>query len=261
MKIALCGLGKAGMQVVRMVYGSKGELEMTAAFCRNESSNAGKCLSDVIPVKGLDCRIHPLREAGEVFAREKPDVLIDFSGKAATLQLLPHCARHGVRMVICTTGFSEQELELLKTTAEETEDFSLVYAPNITLGINVVMLLADLAAQCLPDYDFAITEKHHRKKADVSATAKKLAGHLEERLEHPVPVNSIRAGGYVGLHEVLAVGEFERITIIHESFSRQAFANGALIAARYLMGRSGYFEMKDIVLDYFKKQKTAEENS
>ena len=112
------------------------------------------------------------------------------------------------------------------------------------------MMLTKKTAQLLPQFDYAITEKHHSRKVDVSATARKIADMLKGILKKPVSLNSIRAGGYVGLHEVMAVGEYERITLIHESFSRQAFANGALIAAQYIAGREGFYEMEDVVKDY-----------
>ncbi len=253
MKIALCGLGKAGVQLVRLATERQG-VELSMAFCRDGSDKAGKTISDVFPYKGFSSPIFELKSAGEVFLSDKPDVLVDFSSPDATMELLPLCAANGVKMVICTTNFTSEELALLEKTAKETQGFGLVYAPNITLGVNVLMELVEETSRYLPEFDYAITEKHHNRKEDVSATARKIAKRLENVLKKPVPVNSIRVGGYVGLHEVMAVGEFERITLIHESFSRQAFANGALLAADYLLCRTGYFEMRDVVMDYFGKR-------
>lgn len=259
MKIALCGLGRAGKQVLRLAMEqAEAGRRVVMAFCRDGSPKAGKAISDVSAVKGLNIPIYELSQAQEAFRREKPDVLIDFSSKQATMKLLPVCAENGVRMVICTTNFTQKDLRTMRETAEQTPGFSLAYAPNITLGVNVLNYLCEQTARCLPDYDYAITEKHHKRKADVSATARKLADNLAHALGRPVQVNSIRAGGYVGLHEVLVVGEFERITLIHESFSRQAFANGAMIAAEYLMGRDGYYEMRDIVADHFSAAQQAQ---
>lgn len=249
MNIALCGLGKAGAQVVRSIDRGKNH-KITALFCRNGSSKAGKSIRDAIPVSQSDCRFSELKEAARVFEINPCDVLIDFSGKKATLALLPVCARYGVRMVVCTTGFTQGELALMEKTARETPGFALIYAPNVSLGINVMMFLAREAAKFLPDFDFALTEKHHRRKQDVSATAKRMAKGLEGILGKPVSLNSIRAGGYVGLHELLIANEFERITIIHESFSRQTFANGALKAAEFLQQRCGWFHMEDVAQEH-----------
>ena len=251
MKIALCGLGKAGLQLAGLIT-QRPEHKLMMAFCRDGSKKAGKTISDVYPYKGFASPIYEISQAEEAFALDKPDVLIDFSNKEATLKLLPACARYGVKMVVCTTDFSPGDVALMRRTAAEMPGFALVLAPNITLGVNVLMRLTRETAEFLPQFDYAITEKHHSRKADVSATAKKIADMLKGILKKPVSLNSIRAGGYVGLHEVMAVGEYERITIIHESFSRQAFANGALIAAQYLKEREGFFEMEDIVTHYFK---------
>ncbi|MDO4573425.1 MAG: 4-hydroxy-tetrahydrodipicolinate reductase [Clostridia bacterium] len=250
MRIALCGLGRAGTQVVRSLYGREG-VELSAIFCRDGSPRAGKTIRDYFPNSSLDCEIHALENAEHSLRASASEVLIDFSSRKATLTLLPVCASLGVRMVVCTTGFTKQELAAMRQTAESSPGFALVYAPNVTLGVNVMMRLAQQTARLLPDYDYAITEKHHRRKADVSATARRMAEGLEDTLHKPVALNSIRAGGYVGLHELLIANEFERITIIHESFSRQAFANGALAAAAFVMGREGYYSMEDVVREHF----------
>ncbi|MDR1619774.1 MAG: 4-hydroxy-tetrahydrodipicolinate reductase [Clostridiales bacterium] len=253
MNVALCGLGKAGLQIIRYVM-THPDLHVTMAFCRDGGKKADKTISDVVPFKGLTSPIYEIGQAAETFCRgEKPQVVIDFSNKEATLKMLPACARHGVNMVICTTNFSDGELALIKKTALCHAGFAVAYAPNITVGVNVLMMLCEQTAAALPAFDYAITEKHHNRKADVSATANKIAAVLEEKTGRPVQVNSIRAGGYVGLHEVLVVGDYERITLIHESFSRQAFAHGAFIAARYLEGREGYFEMRDIVAHHLRR--------
>ncbi len=257
MRIALCGLGRAGTQMIQLLL-RQNTHTLACVFCRNGSPKVGKTVSEVLRIPDVACRIHELREAEAVLMQDRPDVLIDFSSKKATLFLLPLCAKLGVRMVVGTTGFTEPELARLKNTSLNTPGFSLVYAPNITLGVNVMMMLAEQTAACLPDYDYAVTEKHYRRKADVSATAEKLTTMLSDKLNKPVALNSIRAGGYVGLHELLVVGEFERITIIHESFTRQAFANGALIAAEYLAAHDGFFEMQEIMRDHVNNTGKAE---
>lgn len=250
MNLALCGLGRAGLQLAGLVV-QKPEHTLEMAFCRDGSKRAGKTISDVFPYKGFSAPIYEVSDAEHVFSERKPDVLIDFSNRAATMQLLPVCARYGVKIVVCTTDFTERQFATMRDTAANTPGFSLVLAPNVTLGVNVLMMLCEQVARCLPEYDFAITEKHHNKKKDVSATARKLADGISNILKRPVPLNSIRAGGYVGLHEVMAVGEYERITLIHEAFSRQAFASGALLAADFARTRDGFFEMRDVVNSYF----------
>ncbi len=255
MRVALCGLGRAGKQVLSLILQSEGNVYPVMCICRNGSEKAGKNLMEILPFRNkIDCPVYSVSDAAVGFQKQAPDVLIDFSSSEATMALLPVCARYGVRMVICTTNFSDEELRRIQKTANETENFGAVYAPNVTPGVNVMMILARRVAQLLPEYDYAITERHHNKKADLSATAKKIAGVLEDELNRPVHINAIRAGGYVGVHEMTAVGEYEQLTIVHESFSRKAFANGALIAAAYIQGRQGYYDMQDVMYQYLRKK-------
>jgi len=133
---------------------------------------------------------------------------------------------------------------------------AICYAPNITLGVNVLMLLTNLAASILNNYDFQITEIHHKRKVDVpSGTAIKIAGEIKKGLdsagvsikEKVIPINAVRAGGVVGRHEVMIVGEDDKIEISHESFSRRAFALGAIKAIEFIHDKVGYYEMSDVL--------------
>ena len=144
-----------------------------------------------------------------------------------------------------------------------------MYAPNITLGVNVLMLLTNLTSSLLSNYDFQITEVHHKNKLDSpSGTAKKIAFEIQNGLKNKgitisnteIPINSVRAGGVIGRHEVMIVGEEDKIEISHESFSRKAFAQGAIKAAQFIHKKSGYYEMRD-VLDLDKVLKTYIENN
>jgi 4-hydroxy-tetrahydrodipicolinate reductase len=166
--------------------------------------------------------------------------------------------------VVGTTGFSDSQLGQLQR-APGTGKFGLMYAPNITRGVNVLMMLSKLAAHYLPGYDIEVLERHHRKKKDApSGTAAKIAHQLDaERGEHEqivhgrhglsprasdeIGVHAIRAGGIVGVHEVLFAGDHDEITIIHRSESRLAFAAGAADAAAWIATRRGYFTVEDMI--------------
>ena len=120
------------------------------------------------------------------------------------------------------------------------KSFGLVYAPNVTLGINVLIAILKNIAQALPSFDYQITEIHHNKKTDIpSGTAKKISKVLEDELrfiemedEPKIPDQFSQGGRICRVHEVMAVAIRKRITISHESFSRKAFAEGALRAAK-----------------------------
>ncbi|MPN51595.1 4-hydroxy-tetrahydrodipicolinate reductase [bioreactor metagenome] len=122
-------------------------------------------------------------------------------------------------------------------------------APNITYGVNVLMLMAEIAAELLGDYDFEVFEEHHKHKKDrPSGTAKKIVNKIRNGLltQKDIPEHVVRAGGIIGKHKILICGEFDKLEISHESFSRVAFAEGAYKAAQFITGKTGFYEMSDI---------------
>lgn len=250
MKIAICGIGRAGQELIRTLDEEE-DVEIVTAFCRPNSARAGKDIGLLANMRELNIQAVDIAHADIILEFYRPDVVIDFSNPAASKLLLMACKKHSIPAVICTTGFSEDEIAWMRECVYG-ENFGVVYAPNVTIGVNVLMSLLKSAARGLPYYDYHITEIHHSKKTDSpSGTAKKIAALLEKELhmspdEH-VPVSSVRAGGYVGIHEVMAVGEYDRITIVHESFSRRAFAKGALEAARFIQHHTGWYEMEDVI--------------
>lgn len=248
--VAICGIGRAGLEVVRTVRDSR-KYNIVAAFCRNQSEKAGLDIGELSLTGKMGIVATPISRAHEVFCSTRIDVVVDFSNHEASLLLLDVCKTYNVPCVICTTGFSDEELTRMQRTVRSAK-MSVVYAPNVTVGINVLMSLLKTVARALPFFDYQITEMHHSRKTDrPSGTAKRIAETLENELpEIPVshiPINSVRAGGYIGVHEVLAVGDYEKISISHESFSRKAFAQGALMAADFIMGHKGWHYMEDVI--------------
>jgi len=250
LNVALCGLGRAGTELVRTIA-ERNDMEITAAFCRVNSERRGKDIGTLANMRELGIRAHEITDVDAVFGSTRIDAVIDFSNPEASKILLSACKKHGIPAVVCTTGFTDEELFRMKQLVFD-KSFGLVYAPNVTVGINVLIAALKNIAQALPYFDYQITETHHSKKTDIpSGTAKKISQVLNHELQidpgSEIPINSVRAGGYVGIHEVMAVGDYERLTISHESFSRRAFANGALHAAKYILHRKGWFEMSDVI--------------
>jgi 4-hydroxy-tetrahydrodipicolinate reductase len=250
-RVALCGLGKAGKEVAHTILENYPDIVLTAVFTRPGSNKIGKDLGNLLNRPKLGCPIRGIDETPEVFERNEVDVVIDFSNHVSSLQMMMFCHKYHVSMVACTTGYDKEELKFIKEITQENA-FGLVFATNITLGVNVLMDLARSAAKQLPHFDYQVTERHHRNKTDpISATsiniAKSIKEALPEKYKKEVPVNAVRAGGYTGYHEVLIVGENERISIIHESFSRKAFAEGAIQAAYFIKSRRGLYDMLDVL--------------
>ncbi|HEY3417279.1 MAG TPA: 4-hydroxy-tetrahydrodipicolinate reductase [Armatimonadota bacterium] len=262
--IGIVGLGLTGSAIARYLIEQRPDLPIVLAGAGPQSAKAGKDLGAFL---GLDHCGVPILTAEAVPAalyRLSPEVVIDFSRPEATTALLRHYARAGCGVVVGTTGFSESQLHQLRLAAG-TGRFGLMYAPNITRGVNVLMLLAKLAAHYLPGYDIEIIERHHRKKRDApSGTAGKIADQLHDTLESAgqtcfgrygaglrasgeIGVHAIRAGGIVGMHEVLFANDFDEVVITHRSESRLAFASGAVEAAVWMAGRRGFYTMEEMI--------------
>ena len=195
------------------------------------------------------------------------DVLIDFTRPEGTLAHLAVCRELGVRVVIGTTGFNTTQLAAI---ADHARHVAIVMAPNMSVGVNVVLKLLDLAARALPEgYDVEVIEAHHRHKVDApSGTALAMGevvahasgrelkdcavyareGHTGERDSRSIGFAAIRGGDIVGDHTVMFAGTGERIEITHRSSSRANYAQGSLRAARFLAARApGLYSMHDVL--------------
>ena len=195
------------------------------------------------------------------------DVLIDFTRPEGTLAHLAACARLGVNAVVGTTGFSDAQKAEIGVIAQSV---AIVMAPNMSVGVNVVLRLLDVAARALSEgYDIEVIEAHHRHKVDApSGTALKMGevlaqalgrdlktcgvfareGVTGERDPSTIGFSTIRGGDIVGDHTVLFAGTGERIEISHRSSSRAGYAQGSLRAARFLAPhRTGLFGMNDVL--------------
>jgi 4-hydroxy-tetrahydrodipicolinate reductase len=169
------------------------------------------------------------------------DVAIDFSSPDALEAHLEACIRAGTGMVIGTTGHSEKGRRLIEKGAQE---IPILFSPNFSLGIAVCLEMASLMRKALGGYQMRIIEIHHINKKDApSGTA--LA--LKQVMGEGVPIESIREGEVVGEHRMIVESEEERIELTHAAHSRDAFAKGALLAAKFLKGKPpGLYSLKEL---------------
>jgi 4-hydroxy-tetrahydrodipicolinate reductase len=197
----------------------------------------------------------------------KADILIDFTRPEGTLKHLDYCAAHGKKLVIGTTGFDEAGKAAIRAAAEKT---AVVFAPNMSVGVNVTLKLLEMAAKSFSEgYDIEIVEAHHRHKVDApSGTALKMGeviadalgrdlqecavygreGVTGERDPSTIGFATVRGGDVVGDHTVMFLGTGERIEISHKSSSRVTYAHGSLRAARFLADKpAGLFDMHDVL--------------
>ena len=201
--------------------------------------------------------------------QEKPDVIIDFSNPSALDGMLAFAEKHTVPCVICTTGYSTEQVEKIKTASEKIAVF---YSGNMSLGINLLIELSKQAAKVLGgSFDIEILEKHHNLKLDApSGTALMIAdgisGTLPEepqyiydrhtmrrkRTKNEIGIHSVRGGTIVGEHEVIFAGHDEVVTITHQAQSKEVFAVGAVNAAVFLAKQgAGMYSMSDLLADKF----------
>ncbi len=262
LKVAVAGSsGRMGHMLIEAVLGS-GDMQLTAAM---DMVNAEALGQDACAFLGRSSGILISSDARS--ALTGCDVLIDFTRPEGTMTHLALCRELGVKAVIGTTGFTDaQKLEI----AEHAKHIALMMAPNMSVGVNVVMKLLDMAARALNSgYDIEIIEAHHRHKVDApSGTALEMGrvvanalgrdlkdcavmareGVTGERDPSSIGFASIRGGDIVGDHTVLFAGTGERIEISHKSSSRTTYAQGSLRAARFLATQThGLFNMNDVL--------------
>jgi 4-hydroxy-tetrahydrodipicolinate reductase len=262
MNIAIAGAGgRMGRMLIEALQGAP-ELRLSGALDRAGAAGIG---SDAAAFSGQPCGVAISAELATGLAGAA--VLIDFTRPEATLAHLAYCAEHGIKMVIGTTGFDDAGKAAIAAAAQKT---AIVFAPNMSVGVNVTLKLLEFAArQLATGYDIEIIEAHHRHKVDApSGTALKMgeviagaigrdlkecAVYAREGVTGPRDPSSIgfatvRGGDIVGDHTVLFAGDGERIEISHKSSSRVTYAHGALRAARFLADKpSGLFDMYDVL--------------
>jgi 4-hydroxy-tetrahydrodipicolinate reductase len=197
-------------------------------------------------------------------------VLMDFTRPEGTLRHIAACRKHGVNMVIGTTGFSTDEKQQIAAAAN---DIGIVFAPNMSVGVNVMLKLIALATKAMHgQYDIEIIETHHKMKVDApsgtalqmgeiaaQAMGKSLAeiavfdrhgenGKIGERKAGTIGFSAIRGGDIIGDHTVMFAGTGERIEISHKASSRTNYAEGAMRAAVFLASRkNGLYDMSDVL--------------
>jgi 4-hydroxy-tetrahydrodipicolinate reductase len=262
-RIAITGAaGRMGRSLIEAVHNTDG-LELTVALEHPDSTLLG---SDAGDLAGLG-RLGVVLGADLAAVSGEFDVLIDFTRPEPTLANLAICRSAGRRMVIGTTGFSESQKLEIEAAAN---DIGVVFAPNMSVGVNLCLKLLDMAARVLGDeVDIEVIEAHHRHKVDApSGTALRMGevvaaalgrdlascavygreGNTGERDRRTIGFETIRAGDIVGDHTVLFAGTGERVEITHKASSRMTFANGAVRAAGWLMARpTGLFDMQDVL--------------
>lgn len=193
---------------------------------------------------------------------EEADVVIDFSHHSALDSVLNYCLKTKTPLVIATTGYNNEELEKIY---DASKTIPLLHSYNMSLGVNVLLRLVKEASKILNTFDIEVIEKHHNKKVDApSGTAIMIANAIKEvlpniennygrygrntkRNENEIGIHAIRGGTIVGEHNVIFAGHDEVIEIKHTAQSKDIFAKGSIVAAKFIVNQNpGYYNMDDI---------------
>ena len=261
-KVAIAGCsGRMGRTLLESVLQAE-NLQLHAALEHTTSTQLGQDAGALI---GRNCGVKITADVDA--ALQGATVLIDFTRPEGTLHHLEVCKKFGVNMVIGTTGFNAQQKAQLGAAAQH---IGIVFAPNMSVGVNLTFKLLEMAAQVLNHgYDIEIIEAHHRHKVDApsgtalgmgeviaKALGRDLAqcavygrqGVTGERDPSTIGFATVRGGDIVGDHTVLFAGIGERIEITHKASSRATFSLGALRAARFLdTATPGMYDMQDVL--------------
>ena len=261
-RIAVFGAGgKVGKAIVRAVVESN-DATLVAAIERPDFPYLAADAAQLAGLPAAGVRIVDLRPG-----KGAADVWIDFSAPAATVANAAAAATAGAAMVIGTTGLSAADKEKIAVAAQTVP---IVLAPNMSVGVNVMLkLVADAARTLGPSYDIEIVETHHRAKRDApSGTALRLGeaaaegsgrefaataryarhGDIGPRTDAEIGMQTLRGGDVVGDHTVFFLGQGDRIEITHRASSRDTFGHGAVRAALWLAGKPArLFDMRDVL--------------
>lgn len=261
-KIAVTGAsGRMGKTLIEALNETQG-VSLAAAIERPGSNFTGVDAGELAGVGNLGVSV-----VDDIAAAPKFDVLIDFTTPEATEANLAYCRAQGRAMVIGTTGLTETQKQAI---TEAGQDIAIVFAPNMSVGVNLSLKLLEMAARVLgDDVDIEIVEAHHRNKVDApSGTALRMGEVVAETLgrdlkqcavygregrtgvrdRQTIGFETIRAGDIVGEHTVMFVGNGERLEVTHKATSRMTFAAGAVRAAQWVMDKSaGLYDMQDVL--------------
>lgn len=238
------------------IYGANGKMGITTsevlATNQNQFNLVGKIISSSSTEELRNCC-------------KQSDVIIDFSIPSALEALLTQAVLTKTRLIIGTTGYNEEHLALIKNASNK---IAILYAQNTSLGANLLSIFASKAAKILKGYDIEILDTHHKHKKDApSGTALMIAEEIADncnldlkkiavfnrakkgkRSDGEIGFSSIRGGGIFGKHDIIFAGQNEMITLEHQALSKGAFAEGAIVAANWIVDKKpGFYSMKNLL--------------
>lgn len=235
-KIGLIGYGKAG-QAVASVLANTASLSL--AWIAKRQPDTERPAPAPIKVALNAANFAALLDSHPV------DAIIDFSGPETIYHYGAEAARRGISIISANSNHDAEQLALAKTLGAQTR---IMCCPNITLGINFLLIAAKALQKMAPQVDVAIVEEHFRGKPEISGTAMRLASALGVPAQE---ITSLRLGGVIGHHEVVFGFPYQTVRLTHDSISREAFGTGAVFALSLLAKEAtGYHQMEQLMLKH-----------
>lgn len=246
--------GSMGKLISKLALEDKDIDVVAACDMKNIGEKLAKIVGTIDPNK---IEISDIEDLKEVINKTNPDVVVDFTVAAATEKNCILCAENGIRCVIGTTALSQEFLDNFEEEIKKNHSPSVI-SPNMATGVNILFKMASILTTYLADWDIEVLETHHHRKVDApSGTALKLGQILSDTIgsdfekiakfgrqrgpnkrligaKKEIGIHSIRGGDIVGDHIILYAGPGERIEFKHQAHSRECFANGAIIAIKFI---------------------------
>lgn len=246
-RVGLFGFGRAGKAVAEEIIHADGvDLAWVATRSVPFTASVSEILAADVPAQG--CFVSTQSMQADLLLSQNPvDFIVDFSGAQTVHYYGLAAARAGIGIVSAVSHYEDDELAFLRRLGAHTR---VLHSPNITVGINFLMLAAKALQRIAPHADIEVIEQHFRDKCEVSGTAMRLAETLD--LDSDRQVNSIRVGGIIGKHEVIFGFPYQTIRLVHESIARNAFGQGAIYAISRLQACSpGFHTMEQLMVAEF----------
>lgn len=246
-KVGIIGFGRAGKAVANVVLQNQ-EFSLDWVYRKStllEKRSVPEFLGFKSDEPGLIYSSSSV-SIQDVINEHPVDFIIDFSSQESIYNYGPIASLNKIKIISGVSHYTNKEISLLEDLSKSTVVF---WSPNITLGVNYLLFVSKFLKKIAPWVDIEIIEEHFKGKEGLSGTAVKIANALNVE---PDKINSIRAGGIVGKHEVIFGFPYQTVRLIHESISREAFGNGAIFAAQNLITKEkGIYNFEDLLLPYF----------
>ncbi|HCY43349.1 MAG TPA: dihydrodipicolinate reductase [Prolixibacteraceae bacterium] len=247
MKIGLVGFGKTGKAVASVIL-QNNEFSLEWVL-RQKTILEHRSVSEFLGIEtenpGLIYSTAKI-SAGELLDQHPVDAIIDFSSSSGIHTYGEAASIRKVKIISAVSHYEQEELDLLDKLSKNTTVF---WSPNITIGVNYLLIASKFLKKIAPEVDIEVIEEHFKQKEGISGTAMRIAEELDIKISD---INSIRAGGIVGRHQVIFGFPYQTVRLIHESISREAFGNGVIFVAQNLADKNeGLYNFEELLLPYF----------